>query len=633
MPRSTDDLPRPKPPSKSFLENTQALLQKRYEEGKKWVDRKKPDWDDSRDMYSNIIKGREHSWEANLVIPKAYYIIQTITPQILSAIFGFADFLTMKHPQLPDSRLIRLGKWFTWFLLRKMGLYMRMVELFIDSPIVGTSMLKLFMRNGLPAVDFLKVDDFIPDPRSRKPGDVDSMGFCFNKFTREFGELERATTQRLRNVPVSIPIGTDEFGGPVYQYIEMPQMMTEGLYFGLDEVWKTYVHKQSEDTETPDEEVTVDIPNLELVEYWGEIETTFGVYDVNRKSYSPGRYEEYVVTAVLDGDSVGTIIRCEPSQFRYRDLIEGRDKYLKPYVSSIYSAIPGTFYGRGAIDPVKSLITEMKEHHDLYLDEHKRSVMTILSVLERSGLTPRDTPFTPYAHWVMRSHDDIKRVDFPEINLQAFMQVHGLIDREIDRTSGSSTMMQGVPTTKRQTLGEVQSLMMEASRRFTVFVQMADHLTLRPLAFKTLLLMKSMPAILNGQAFNMPEEAIQVSATDLLDDIEFAFAATGMEPEYSKYTKQELFPKILRELAGLSQSTGGQYIINLPEVMTELSEIYNFKNVDRFVQPTQPMVPLGAIQAATEGDPGMQAAAQEILQRIQLMAEMQETTGKKGVKG
>jgi len=629
-----EDVIRPKPPNKEFLDKTKKLLQKRLDEGLKWVNAKQPDWDKYRDMYNNIIKSRDHMWEANLVIPKSYYIIQTITPQVLGAIFGMADFLTVKHPQLPDAQLIRLGRWFSWFLLRRMHMYMRAVELFTDSPIVGTSLLKLYMSNGAAAADFLKIDDFIPDPRSKKPGDVDSMAFCFNRFQREFGQLERATTVRLRDTSVSIPIldpatgqMTDEL-----QDVTIPKLQTEGLYFNLKEVWDNHVRKQQGETTTSDsEEMTIDIPNLELAEHWGEIETTFGVYDVDKKTYSPGKYEEYVVACVMDGDTIETIIRCEPSEFYYNDKIEGRRKYLKPFVSSIYSATPGVFYGEGAIKPVESLISEMKEHHDLYLDEHKRSVMTILSVLERSGLTPRDLEFAPYAHWVMRNHDDVKPIAFPEINLQAFMAVHGLIDREIDRTSGSSTMMQGIPTTKRQTGTETQMLMGESSRRFSTFIHMADHVTLRPLALKTMILMRNMPAILGGDVFNMPDEQVAISAQDLLDDLEFVFAATGVEPEYSKYAKQEVFPKILRELSGLMQVTGGRWTLNFPEVMKEMNELYNFNRMDRFVQQAQQMIPVDLLQASAMNDPGLQQAVQMLLQNAQALSqaeqEMKKTQG------
>ena len=632
-----EEIIRPKPPSKEFLDKTKQLLQKRYEEGKKWVDTLQPDWEKYRKMYKNEISRRDHSWEANLVIPKPYYIVQTITPQILSAIFGMADFITIKHPRVGDAQLVRLSRWFAWFMLRRMNLYMRAVELFTDTPIVGTGLLKIYMSNGSAAADFLKIDDFIPDPRAKKPGDVDSMGYCFNKFQREFGELERATTTRMVEVEQSIPEIDMATGTPTggIQTISIPTLQSQGLYFNLREVWEKHVRKtDGEGTTTSDEtETKVDIPNLSLTEHWGEIETTFGVYDVDKKSYSPGKYEEYVVTSVMDEDEIETIIRCEPSSFYYNDRVEGRRKYLKPFVSSIYAANPGTFYGSGAIEPVESLVTEMKEHHDLYLDEHKRSVMSILSVLERSGLTPRDLEFAPYAHWIMRNHDDVKLVQFPEVNLQAFMAVHGLIDREIDRTAGSSTMMQGIPTTKRQTAGETQMLMGESARRFSTFIHMADHLTLRPLALKTMILMRNMPAIINGSVFNTGDSSIQLSASDLLDDMEFVFAATGVEPEYSKYAKQEVFPKILRELAGLMQQSGGQYTFNFPEIMKEINELYNFNRVESFVQQAKQMIPVDLLQASAMGDPALQQAVGMLLQNAQGLAQAEQEMRKSGGSG
>ncbi|MHA2070014.1 MAG: hypothetical protein ACXABY_37085 [Candidatus Thorarchaeota archaeon] len=487
----------------------------------------------------------------------------------------------------------------------------------MDTPVVGTSFLKLYSRNGMPSMDFLKADDFYPDPRCRKPGDVDSMQFCFHRFRREFGELERAKVHRMEDVDVEIPIDIDLEGNPMMEKVSIPQLVEDDLYFNLEDVWTK--HMKDADTETPDEEMRIDIPTLDLMEHWGEIETTFGVYDVSRAAYKPGTYEEYVVTGVVEGldtntPVIETLIRCEPSDFSYNDRLENRQKFLKPFVSSTYSVIPGEFYGMGAIQPV----------------EHKRSVMSILSVLERSGLTERDLPFTPYAHWVMRNHEDVQVIKFPEVNLQAFQFVHGLIDREIDRTAGSSTMMQGVATTKRQTLGEVQSLMMEASRRFTTFIQMSDHMTLRPTAFKTLILMKSMPSILQGQPFILPDDELVVDPNLLSEELEIAFAASGVEPEYSKYAKQDLFPKLLRELMGVAEASGGEYIADAEEIMEEVEQLYNFPEMKRFFKKRRPSVPIDALMAGAEEAKIPQQAIEQAIEGAQILLELEEEQQKKG---
>jgi len=614
-------------PSDAFLEKTKKLLNKRLQESAKVVDDKKADWEKYRKLYNNQIKDRSYLWESNLIIPKPHYIVQTITPQILGTVFSSADFMTIKSPKFRDDDLARMSKWFTWFLLKRMHTYVRCVEMFTESPMVGTSLVKLYSSNGIPSMDFLPVDKFYPDPRASKPGDVDSMQFCFNKFERDLGELERATVPRLKTVTVDIETEDPITGEPVMTPTEIPTLVQEAMYFNLKEAWKEHLHKQSE---TPDGDFTVDLPNLNLVEHWGEIETTFGVYDFNAKSYTPGKYEEYVVTGIVEGNEIKTLIRCEPSTFYYHDPIEGRDKYLKPYVASIYTLNANNFYGMGAIEPVESLISEMKEHHDLYLDEHKRSIMTILSVLERSGLTEKDLPFSPYAHWVMRSHDDVQVVKFPEVNLQAFQTIHSLIDHEIDRTSGSSTLMQGVPTSKRQTLGEVQSLMTEATRRFTVFVKTADFLTLRPLALKTLVLMRSMPTILQGQPFVLPDEEITIDPESLLQEMEFAFAASAMEPEYTKYYKREIFPRLLKEIAGAMQATNGKYMLNLPEILSTMEKFYDVKDMDRYVEEVRPSVPLDLLQAAAGESPELQAAMQQVMGNVQLLAQAEEEEQKGG---
>ena len=130
----------------------------------------------------------------------------------------------------------------------------------------------------------------------------------------------------------------------------------------------------------------------------------------------------------------------------------------------------------------------------------------------------------------------------------------------------------------------------------------------------------------------MPDSQVQISAQSLLDDLESVFAATGIEPEYSKYAKQEIFPKILRELAQLMQATGGQYTFNFPEILKEVNELYNFNRVDSFVQPARQMIPVDLLQASAMNDPGLQQAVQMLLQNAQALSqaeqEMKKTEGK-----
>lgn len=623
-------------PDEDFLKKTKKLIEKRWEEARKLVDQKRSDWDELRDMYHNEMRSRQHDWESNLIIPKPYYIVQTITPQIMQAVFGHPDFLTCKSPRLNTGDAVRLSQWFAWFLLRKMQIYPRLLELFTESPIIGTSFLKLYMKNGVPAADFARADEVYVDPRTRRPGEIDASQFVFHRFKRDWSQIEQATVTRMVEEEVQVPVFDQETGEVMEtQTVTIPTLKEEPLYFGLDELWKKYVlSKDTQDARSEDHEVDVqvDLPTLELVEMWGEIETTFGSIQVDGDSpgrYTPGQYQEYVVTCVLKGEKIEEVIRCEPSGWKYLDELENREIYVKPFVSSIYSSVPGQFHGMSAIEPVQSLIEEMKEHHDLFMDNHKRSVMTILSVLERSGLTERDLPFSPYAHWVVRSHDDVQPVQFPEINMQAFNMIHALIDREIDRTAGSSPQMQGNPVTKRQTAQEVSSLMIEASRRFTTFIQMADHLTLRPLARKTAIMMLAMPQLQQGQPFMMPDEEVVIDPASLVGGVEYNWAATGIEPEHSKYQKQELFPKLLRELAGVSQASGGKYILNMEEVVGQMADLYNFYDMENWVYERRPEVPVDVLMMAAGDDPRMKQMVQQLVQQAQTIMEVEEEMQKK----
>jgi hypothetical protein len=143
-----------------------------------------------------------------------------------------------------------------------------------------------------------------------------------------------------------------------------------------------------------------------------------------------------------------------------------------------------------------------------------------------------------------------------------------------------------------------------------------------------MILMRNMPAIIGGEVFNTPDSQIAISAKDLLDDLEFVFAATGIEPEYSKYAKQDMFPKILKELGNIMQTTNGQWQFNFPEIVKEINELYNFSRMENFVMPAQQMIPLDLLQASAMGDPRLQQAVQALLQNAQALSQAQQEMGK-----
>jgi hypothetical protein len=616
-------------PSERFLERTKEVLNHKFRESKKIVDSKKEDWKRWERWYKSEIREREHLWESNLVIPKAYTIVSSITPSIVNTIFGMPDYLNFKNPRISDDILFDFSRWYSWFSLRKMMVFPRFIELFTSSPTVGTSFVKVYPHNNIPTMDFVKIYDFFPDPKCNRPGDIDSMSYCFHRFSRDLGQLERAKVLRVGTITDTY---IDDLTGQT-QRIERPYPYMDNLYFNLDQVWKKHVFR--EETEMAGTDIPVNIPSMNIVEYWGEIETTFGAYDYNMKRYAPGKYEEYVCTGVL-GDKEGeidTMIRCEPSTFYYEDRYENRRVYLKPFISSLYSILPGEFYGMGAIQPVESLIEEMKEHHDLYLDEHKRSVMSILQVLERSGLTKEDLEHSPRNIWYLRDHGDVKVVEFPEINLQAFQLIHNLIDKEIDRAASTPMALQGMPVSKRQTYREVQALIAEAEKKFSVFIRMSDQLTLRPFVMKTLILMRQMPQILQGEPFVMPDGTeVRITPEMLVEDYDITFAATGVEPDSSKFAKREVFPRLLKEIVNAAQISG-QWTLNLPDVLRRIEGIYDMKDLDQIVQRL-PIMPIEILEQALQAVPEeLKPVVQQYLtSAMELMQLMDEQSSKKGGK-
>jgi len=543
-----------KKPSAKILERAKKQLQENFEASNALVKKKSPAWKSYRDLYLSQQVERDHEWESNLVMPKGDQIIETIAPRIMAAIFSVADWITIKNPDIEQADLLALQKEFAHILDRKSNFYLTAVELFKEASTIGTSFCKIYPKGQFPFTEFVAAENFGPDPSCNKPGRIDDMRYCYHLSQKSLSQLSRLKAPSVGSGP--------ENTGYFYEGLE-------NVYFDLDKLGKNkvlqkdaFIVKESDGGETSAE--ATGSPVYDLIEYWGEFEVKSGVW------------EEYVITAVLGGDRIENIIRCEPSTNYFEVEAEGEKEYYKPFVSSIYQIVPGSFYGKGALQAVESLIVEQKEHHDLFLDQHKRSLTNIVQVLENSGLTEDDLIRKPDSIWFLRNHDDVKIIDTPEVNFGAFGNMHSILDREIEKTSRATAETVGIGQSKRETLGEFTGLMAAAEKVFTLFIQQADRLTLRPLAEKT---------------FNILKRGKE---DGFFQNIEFNFAATAVETEYSKYSKQQQFPNLLREIGGILQNDP-TYQFDIIKILKMMDSLYDFKETSDFVKQREAMIPIAAL--------------------------------------
>uniref|UniRef100_A0A6M3IKL4 Portal protein n=1 Tax=viral metagenome TaxID=1070528 RepID=A0A6M3IKL4_9ZZZZ len=628
-------------PSDDYLEKLVPFLQKRYDESKKVVDSKVSEWDRYRKLYRVQQAKSRNSWESNLVFPKAHYIVETIHPQILSTIFSVAQWITFKHHELDT---IPIERWFAWFYDRVSSVYMPFSELFKGTPIVGTGFAKTHLVDGIPTTEYIKTENFLPHPYHKKPGDIDGMPWVWFKFDRDFSELERAKCTRIYTEVVEVPVPDPETGMeaidpstgiPIMTKEEIPIPFTEQLYFNLDKVWDDFI-KPGGGSNSYVGAQQINLPRIYLAEMWGEVpdrlDDPLGASGTG--NYTPTVYSEKVITCVMEGDKIRHVIRCEPSQMKYTCALRGRDIYLKPAIASLYSVEDGEFYGSGAIQPVESLIAEMTEHHNMAMDNHKRAIMTILSVRERSGLGRRDLQLSPFNIWKVKDHADVVPVKFPDIEVNTVGMIHSLLDREIDRDTNVSQTLQGIPTAKRMTAKEYQGSVVDSVKRFNTFIQMADRLTLRNWAFKQLILMSNMRHVLEGKPWMLPEGSISITPDMLMAGHEIAFACSAIESEFSKYTKQERIPRLLQAIGSIIGSSGGKWEFDLPTFLKEVENVYDWPNASEMVKPNEMMIPTEALmQAASQGGPELQGIVQQVIQMTFEMMKAEAQGPNEGPKG
>src|SRR3990172_1202186 len=178
-------------PPKRILDSAKEVLEERFRASKRIVNSKKKKWSEWQKMYKNEQLQRRVIGESNLVLPKADYIAEVISSKVINSIFSVADWITMKHPNLAPATLSAQQKWFMWVMDRRVNFYLTAIEMFKSSPIKGTSICKVFMRNFWPYVEYLDLESFFPDPLARKPGDVQSMRYCMHQFKRDLNQLKR----------------------------------------------------------------------------------------------------------------------------------------------------------------------------------------------------------------------------------------------------------------------------------------------------------------------------------------------------------------------------------------------------------------------------------------------------------
>lgn len=563
-----EKIPRPTP---AMLDRAKKVLNERLKASKRIVNSKKDKWKTWERMYKNEQIQSRIIGESNLVLPKADYIAEVISAKVINSIFSVSEWLTMKHPLMDPSVLADQQAWLMWVMDRKVNFYLTAIELFKSAPIKGTAICKVYMRQFWPYVEYLDLESFFPDPLARKPGDIQSMRYCFHQFKRDLNQIKRFVN--ANNQPI---------------------------YLNIDELEKLGKERRGDTIRmTGTDGVSVEdkiVPIFDLVEYHGEFE------------YKTGVYGEYIITGALKeehSDEIDLIIRCEPSGFKVLDKYSNEETYLKPFVSSIYAVNPGEFYGKSALSSVESLINEQTDLHNLYMDNHKRLVNGIVKVLNRTNLTRNDIPQVPGAIWFLDNFEDVQVETPPETNLLGYKAIHELLDRELEKASGVTSYNLGVGRTKRETYGEVRSMINESSDRFQLFIQMSDRLTLRPTLIRVYALLRQTFSIFKNMDFIVNGQQIGINEENLLEDMDVSFAATTIESEHSKYSKQQTFPQIIEMLANIS---GGR--LNVDEVAREIGNLYNYRNAQRFLHPDE-SIPISALP------PDLQPIAQQILQAMQ----------------
>lgn len=331
---------------------------------------------------------------ANLKIPYAFTIVETVTPQLVDAFTGEETYLTMTSRTQRFAELgVDLSDYFT-FQLDEARYLEKLTCLFKTSSIYGTGIAKIGWKTvyrededygemvEFDGPDLTNIDlmDFYPDWGVTTPGDIQAMRGCVHRVYRTFKDIKAREKKTVGRV-----------SSGVYRNLDK---LEESMRDRGGDAWEN-MSKPKDDAVTREQEGRLGIDSgektvdkLELWEYWGDF-------------HYKGECYQYVIT-VANGD---TVIRC--------DTMPGKRR-KKPFLAAIKYPLPGEFYGIGDLAPVLSLMKEGATVRNARLDQIIRAINRMWLVDRNAGINLRTLYDKPSGIIVANDINGIKLLDSPE---------------------------------------------------------------------------------------------------------------------------------------------------------------------------------------------------------------------------
>lgn len=409
-------------------------------------------------LYSNYRDNKVNLWQTNIFLPYVFAMIETILPRLAGYIWQ-GDRLVKAHPRYREDAIHadvvdNLLQYQIDTVIE--NLFLEMIELMKCCLIYGNGVGKIWydVQRDVPRFRNLDIFDFYPEPHKKY---IDQMDGVFEIF----------------DMPVD----------------ELYQMQRMGFgYYNIEKLIHTSKMAKGEEAQIKKSSEIGKMENYEparpkalIYQYWGKIPIQDSM-EVGT-GYSTSIFKEGLVE-----------IGNREFIIKFRKNAQGvpENPYatpqdpdgFRPYIDAKNYIMPGEFWAKGDIEPVKDLQYEANEHECSLMDNMKLIINRMWMVDINAGVDYGD--LISYPGNIIRANDitKLQPVRHQDIPQSAFNQ-QDRFPQQIDRASGVFDYTKGGNAPgMTDTVGGITALIEEANMRFSFKIEMVQMTAIRHFAEK-----------------------------------------------------------------------------------------------------------------------------------------------------
>ena len=409
-------------------------------------------------LYSNYRENKVNLWQTNIFLPYVFSMIETILPRLAGYIWQ-GDRLVKAHPRYREDAIHadvvdNLLQYQIDTVIE--NLFLEMIEMMKCCLIYGNGIGKIWydVQKDIPRFRNLDIFDFYPEPHKKY---IDQMDGIYEVFDQ-----------------------------PVDELYQMQRMGFE--YYNIDKLIHTSKMAKGEDVQIRKSSETGKMENYEparpkalIYQYWGKIPIQESM-EVGT-GYSTSIFKE----ALVEIGNRQFIIknRKDPQGVPQNPYATPMDvDGFRPYVDTKNYIMPGEFWAKGDVEPVKDLQYEANELECSIMDNLKLIINRMWMASTTAGIDYGDLVSSPGN--IIRAADitqlqPVKHIDMPQ---SAFKQQDNY-PMQIDKSSGVFDYSRGGNAPgMTDTVGGISSLIEEANMRFSFKIEMVQMTAIRNFAEK-----------------------------------------------------------------------------------------------------------------------------------------------------